>query len=352
MYCFSCGKDIEEGVSFCRFCGKRVADTTKNETSVSDNKKSSINNKDTSSNEERYTKRRENSFAVAGTVREPVVKDRASNQTKSVSHHVASGAYVPKNQIQRDRHYVPSNPVRDSLWVNVIGIIGSIFLAISMFVPFYSVKAWGETKSISYFSGNKETAIFVLIASIAGIVLAYVDSKETKIAFAAYAAIITLFLYSENKGVSDFFDCAVGYYMMILSLIAILVAGVAMIVYMVSDSKSETGRSIQVASRKPAEEFNRPLRQDEWRCTCGRINPNYTGTCYCGSKKHQARASQAGGSSEKALNGNEKTVLTSSENNGKLDETDKIKYLKEYKELLDNGVITKEEFDEKKKNLL
>ena len=28
-----------------------------------------------------------------------------------------------------------------------------------------------------------------------------------------------------------------------------------------------------------------PLGKDQWRCVCGRANPNYTGTCACGVKK-------------------------------------------------------------------
>lgn len=75
------------------------------------------------------------------------------------------------------------------------------------------------------------------------------------------------------------------------------------------------------------------LQNNGWKCNrCGRVNPNYTGTCGCGISRAE---------SEKWL---PEPIKEDSE--------DDIQKLKSYKELLDTGVITQEEFDKKKKELL
>lgn len=91
-----------------------------------------------------------------------------------------------------------------------------------------------------------------------------------------------------------------------------------------------------------------------WRCRrCNRDNPDYASTCSCGCKKNPSS------SNNRALN-NIKTassaVATPAVAQGTTQETtselDTIEKLKGYKELLDVGAITQEEFDEKKKQLL
>ena len=79
----------------------------------------------------------------------------------------------------------------------------------------------------------------------------------------------------------------------------------------------------------------------DWKCEfCGKYNPKYTGTCSCGKshvesiKKHEALKEQANLQAKKA------------------DESSRLDRLKKYKELLDMGAITQEEFDKKKKELL
>lgn len=72
-----------------------------------------------------------------------------------------------------------------------------------------------------------------------------------------------------------------------------------------------------------------------WECkNCGRVNPNYTGTCGCGTSK----------------NHNVKVERKIEER--KDDEMKNIEKIKSYKELLDSGIITQEEFDRKKSELL
>lgn len=71
------------------------------------------------------------------------------------------------------------------------------------------------------------------------------------------------------------------------------------------------------------------LEQGGWKCTCGRVNPSYTGTCACGKRKGEKEVSV-------------KTAETK----------DKFEDIKKYKELLDFGIITEEEFNKKKTELL
>ena len=76
-----------------------------------------------------------------------------------------------------------------------------------------------------------------------------------------------------------------------------------------------------------------------WKCSCGRINPQYTGTCACGLSQHKLN--------EKQL---EQTKVDQSKNNQ--DQLDNLRLLKEYKDLLDHGIITPDEFYAKKSELL
>ena len=82
--------------------------------------------------------------------------------------------------------------------------------------------------------------------------------------------------------------------------------------------------------------------EDGWTCSCGRKNYTYSNACAkCGKLKTEA---------EKERQEMSKKVAAS--NQKKLEESQVIHYLKEYKELLDKGAISQSEFDEKKKELL
>lgn len=76
------------------------------------------------------------------------------------------------------------------------------------------------------------------------------------------------------------------------------------------------------------------LANGGWKCSrCGTVQPAYTGTCGCGGTKADSQ-SQLKKENETAS------------------ELENIAKLKAYKELLDTGAITREEFDTKKKELL
>ena len=95
--------------------------------------------------------------------------------------------------------------------------------------------------------------------------------------------------------------------------------------YMTSSVLSKTTEEI----RK-----NDIINKGGWQCTrCRRTNPNYTGTCSCGMTKSM---------NDSFLNEKQKSN----------DELENLEKLKSYKELLDSGVITQKDFDEKKAQLL
>lgn len=84
-----------------------------------------------------------------------------------------------------------------------------------------------------------------------------------------------------------------------------------------------------------------------WKCkNCGRVHQGYESTCICGAKK------------DEPLLYKEKTDTASkrTENNSHMvsvvSETERVKLIKDYKELLDSGIITQEEFEKKKSLLL
>lgn len=83
------------------------------------------------------------------------------------------------------------------------------------------------------------------------------------------------------------------------------------------------------------------LENGGWKCSkCGRINANYTGSCACGMTKANYEAKKL--ADETATKAHEKSQQ----------ELDSIARVKAYKELLDSGILTQEEFEKKKDELL
>ena len=87
-----------------------------------------------------------------------------------------------------------------------------------------------------------------------------------------------------------------------------------------------------------------------WKCqNCGRVHQGYESTCVCGMKKD---GTQYVAPSPSAKNKPMKDNPQNSEKIKAVSETEKIKIIKEYKELLDSNIITQEEFAKKKSQLL
>lgn len=73
---------------------------------------------------------------------------------------------------------------------------------------------------------------------------------------------------------------------------------------------------------------------DTWKCKCGKVHPSYVGTCGCGYTK-------------KEYDSKTKAVVTP-----KASSPDYSEELRNLKKLLDEEIITQEEFETKKKQLL
>jgi hypothetical protein len=78
---------------------------------------------------------------------------------------------------------------------------------------------------------------------------------------------------------------------------------------------------------------NRLLREGGWKCGCGKVHPAYVFSCSCGRNKHGDEEAKA-----------EQKQISS--------EMERAASIREYKKLMDEGIITAEEFEAKKKQLL
>ncbi len=100
------------------------------------------------------------------------------------------------------------------------------------------------------------------------------------------------------------------------------------------------------------------LENGGWKCKkCGRINPSYTGTCACGMTKGENNGTakaiqQANSRAAEEVKTGSATQTTEKAQSGVDQELQNIQKLRSYKELLDTGVISQEEFDTKKAQLL
>lgn len=76
------------------------------------------------------------------------------------------------------------------------------------------------------------------------------------------------------------------------------------------------------------------FNDDRWECTfCHSLNESIVSTCACGKSR-------------------EESIKHAGDQNNVITEQNIISLLKEYKELMDNGIITQAEFDTKKRELL
>lgn len=138
-----------------------------------------------------------------------------------------------------------------------------------------------------------------------------------------------------------------------------------LIAFVIAETKEEAKASY---SSKPTHLTAAALKADEayfpnaivntipangWKCRkCGKGNENYTGTCACGNTKKENVAFI---SSEAQKKWSEKSTMTAQDSimedkNAK--EKAAAETLLVFKELLDKGAITQEEYDVKKKQLL
>ena len=102
------------------------------------------------------------------------------------------------------------------------------------------------------------------------------------------------------------------------------------------------------------ESILKPLPPSQnWTCSCGRTNAHYVSSCCCGrNKKQNLHPTPVKTPATTLAPGEKQPVPISKATPSAKKEADVIELIKRYKELLDSGVITQEEFDAKKKQLL
>lgn len=83
---------------------------------------------------------------------------------------------------------------------------------------------------------------------------------------------------------------------------------------------------------------NKSVQIDGWKCSkCGRVNYEYVGTCACGNDK---------------LNNSAYIKRTTTVNNSQSNSFSIADEITKFKKLYDDGIISQEEFERKKKELL
>ena len=88
---------------------------------------------------------------------------------------------------------------------------------------------------------------------------------------------------------------------------------------------------------------NKLLASGGWKCGCGRVNASYTSSCVCGRSKHGETVPEAVPVHQPS------PAMDDPVNNTEIANAAAIR---EYKKLMDDGIITAEEFEVKKKQLL
>ena len=95
------------------------------------------------------------------------------------------------------------------------------------------------------------------------------------------------------------------------------------------------------------------LTNGGWKCSCGRVHASYVSSCSCGKSKSDVlnarlkkKQEDENKQAEQQKQGEAKKQIEAT------DEMSKVSAIKEYKELMDAGVISQEEFEAKKKQLL
>ena len=115
------------------------------------------------------------------------------------------------------------------------------------------------------------------------------------------------------------------------------------------DLKERDNQRALIKALGPAHRDNELLTNGGWRCSkCGAVNAGYVGTCGCGTTKYESEHPQPVVQNVKTTN----PAGNISEEKKVDNEYEKIKILKEYKNLLDDGVLTAEEYEQKKKAIM
>lgn len=324
-------------------------------------------------------KPRKSSFPSAGTTTATVAASvdssttTANRRVASVnSRSVVSQANTPRqggnvsqayNSSYPSPQQYPSYPSSSSGTgiSRIVAIIASIVFCIGIFLPMFKVHGYYRSESMTFFKSDETFAILVLICGIVGFVLAIADSLGAKIAFFGISVLCFcesahyyILLHQAGTRV-DSMNWSIGFYLMIAASITMIVCGILMVVQQNKDDvnsayRSASNRASALHSAAVNMDVSRAQTKSGWRCVCGQINPDYSVKCSCGLKKYEAN-NRVANSQKRAEEISQSRANKISDQRVEL-ESNKINILKEYKGLLDTGVISQEEFDAKKKSLL
>ena len=89
-----------------------------------------------------------------------------------------------------------------------------------------------------------------------------------------------------------------------------------------------------------------------WKCSCGRAHPVYVSSCPCGMSKSEVLHPSTKSDTQVKPAATPAVSKTNNDASRINSEEQTIAIIKEYKNLLDSGAITQEEFDQKKKQIL
>ncbi len=87
-----------------------------------------------------------------------------------------------------------------------------------------------------------------------------------------------------------------------------------------------------------------------WMCTCGTFNAGFAPICKCGKRKSEVFTEKTQNMGK--LENDQAVNQTPTRRDAIKKEQETVRLLKDYKDLLDSGAITQEEFDQKKTDLL
>ena len=122
-----------------------------------------------------------------------------------------------------------------------------------------------------------------------------------------------------------------------------------MITLLVAMSRPDNNANV-IKQKKAKALSNKVLYPNtEWKCKkCKKINPPYTGTCSCGNTREENDASLRAMQEKREAEARALELEQAKQDS----ELDNLLTLAAYKDLLDKGVITAADFEEKRKELL
>lgn len=270
-----------------------------------------------------------------------------------------------------------------SLIARIFIITGIIFL----FAPFITISFAGMTVTISgidmVVGRELETlgkipvnwllvlaSILLLISFV--ILLIYFEETLIKTAVMSIVSCILIIVYGNtykeyygwnDAFTSEFVETSWGY---IVYLVCAIISGICTVLDGIGLSEKIFNNDYSTNINHPSSLSNysnqliatQQHKEGYWKCLCGQMNPPHTTGCSCGlsvseiNKKKKQQEKEETERKEFIQKATQKAEIEKKVVENITAERNNIALLKEYKELLDSGIITQEEFDKKKHELL